>query len=154
MASFLLPLRTLRPLLHQQPRSALLRFQPPQSTVNLLRKPAPTPTPSAILSPHTHRLFSSTPSQKATYNQVRRGCRVSQKSRRPRSPALVNRTQMKGVCLKTGVTKPKKPNSAERKTAKVRLSSGKVITALIPGEGKQIARWVERVERMEWLMMR
>lgn len=43
---------------------------------------------------------------------------------------------MKGVCLKTGVTKPKKPNSGERKVARVRLSSGKVITAYIPGEGK------------------
>ena len=42
---------------------------------------------------------------------------------------------MKGVCLKTGITKPKKPNSGERKTARVRLSSGKVITAYIPGEG-------------------
>lgn len=44
-------------------------------------------------------------------------------------------TQLKGVCLKTGVTKPKKPNSGERKTARVRLSSGRVVTALIPGEG-------------------
>lgn len=42
---------------------------------------------------------------------------------------------MKGVCLKTGITKPKKPNSGERKTARIRLSSGKVITAYIPGEG-------------------
>lgn len=42
---------------------------------------------------------------------------------------------MKGVCLKTGITKPKKPNSGERKTARVRLSSGKVVTAYIPGEG-------------------
>lgn len=44
-------------------------------------------------------------------------------------------TQLKGVCLKTGITKPKKPNSGERKTARVRLSSGRVVTALIPGEG-------------------
>lgn len=43
---------------------------------------------------------------------------------------------MKGVCLKTGITKPKKPNSGERKTARVRLSSGKVVTAYIPGEGE------------------
>ncbi|EHA27839.1 hypothetical protein ASPNIDRAFT_185619 [Aspergillus niger ATCC 1015] len=45
---------------------------------------------------------------------------------------------MKGVCLKTGITKPKKPNSGERKTARVRLSSGKVVTAYIPGEGHNI----------------
>ncbi|TPR07388.1 Fructose-bisphosphate aldolase class-II family protein [Aspergillus niger] len=74
----------------------------------------------------------------ATYNQVRRGCRVAQRARRSRSPALIGRSQMKGVCLKTGITKPKKPNSGERKTARVRLSSGKVVTAYIPGEGHNI----------------
>ena len=42
---------------------------------------------------------------------------------------------MKGVCVRVGTTKPKKPNSGERKVARVRLSSGKVITAYIPGEG-------------------
>jgi ribosomal protein S12 len=42
---------------------------------------------------------------------------------------------MKGVCLKVGITKPKKPNSGQRKTAKVRLSSGRIISAYIPGEG-------------------
>lgn len=39
------------------------------------------------------------------------------------------------MCLRVGTTKPKKPNSGERKVARVRLSSGKVITAYIPGEG-------------------
>lgn len=83
----------------------------------------------------TARQFSSTPLAQATYNQVRRGCRKPQKARRRRSPALHNRPEMKGVCLKTGITKPKKPNSGERKTARVRLSSGRVVTAYIPGEG-------------------
>jgi hypothetical protein len=50
---------------------------------------------------------------------------------------------LKGVCLKTGITKPKKPNSGERKIARVRLSSGKIITAYIPGEGK-IYNWIGR----------
>jgi ribosomal protein S12 len=45
---------------------------------------------------------------------------------------------MKGVCLKTGITKPKKPNSGERKTARIRLSSGRVVTAYIPGEGHNV----------------
>lgn len=45
---------------------------------------------------------------------------------------------MKGVCLKVGITRPKKPNSGERKTARVRLSSGRVITAYIPGEKHNI----------------
>lgn len=48
---------------------------------------------------------------------------------------MVGRPEMKGVCLKVGITKPKKPNSGQRKTAKVRLSSGRIISAYIPGEG-------------------
>lgn len=42
---------------------------------------------------------------------------------------------MKAVCLKVSIMKPKKPNSAERKVAKVRLSSGRSVTCYIPGEG-------------------
>ena len=50
---------------------------------------------------------------------------------------------MKGVCLKVINTfKPKKPNSAERKVAKIRLSSGRAITAYIPGEGGYFSFWV------------
>ncbi|QKX59214.1 uncharacterized protein TRUGW13939_06346 [Talaromyces rugulosus] len=84
------------------------------------------------------RLFSITANQQATYNQVRRGCRKEQRARRGRSPALANRPELKGVCLKTGITKPKKPNSGERKTARIRLSSGRVVTAYIPGEGHNV----------------
>ncbi|KAI9831730.1 MAG: 37S ribosomal protein S12, mitochondrial [Phylliscum demangeonii] len=84
------------------------------------------------------RAFSTTPARAATTNQVRRGCRQQQKARKPVSPALVNRPAMKGVCLKVGIVKPKKPNSAERKTARVRLSSGRLITAYIPGEGHNV----------------
>ena len=51
---------------------------------------------------------------------------------------MVGRPEMKGVCLKVGITKPKKPNSGQKKTAKVRLSSGKVISAYIPGEGESL----------------
>ncbi|MCJ1318858.1 hypothetical protein MMC15_004190 [Xylographa vitiligo] len=86
---------------------------------------------------HT-RLFSTTPSTLATLMQVLRGCRVPQRARKSVSPAMVNRPQMKGVCLKVGITKPKKPNSGERKTARVRLSSGRTITAYIPGEGHNV----------------
>ena len=45
---------------------------------------------------------------------------------------------MKAVCLKVSVMKPKKPNSAERKVAKVRLSSGRTVTCYIPGEGHNV----------------
>ena len=96
-------------------------------------------TPTALtLSTTTRRQFSSSPIVRATYNQVRRGCRSGQRARRGRSPALTNHPGLKGVCVKTGVTKPKKPNSGERKVARVRLSSGKVVSAIIPGEGMDL----------------
>lgn len=91
---------------------------------------------SQSASPLARRTFTTTPPLSATYNQVLRGCRVEQRARKPTSPALVDRPEMKGVCLRVGTTKPKKPNSGERKVARVRLSSGKVITAYIPGEGE------------------
>lgn len=86
------------------------------------------------------RAFSSTPTPFATYNQVVKGCRKQQRARKAVSPALsnVNAPSLKGVCLKVGITKPKKPNSAERKTARVRLSTGRVVTCYIPGEGHNV----------------
>lgn len=50
--------------------------------------------------------------------------------------SLLNKSpQKKGICLKVYTVNPKKPNSAERKVAKTRLSNGKVIISYIPGEG-------------------
>jgi small subunit ribosomal protein S12 len=89
-----------------------------------------TTIPSASFRSFTTTLFRAT-----TINQVRNGCRKPQKKRRSLSPAMVGRPEMKGVCLKVGITKPKKPNSGQRKTAKIRLSSGRIISAYIPGEG-------------------
>lgn len=45
---------------------------------------------------------------------------------------------VKGVCLKVVIQKPKKPNSAQRKVAKVKLSTGFIIPAYIPGEGHNL----------------
>ncbi|OAL21668.1 hypothetical protein AYO20_11340 [Fonsecaea nubica] len=93
------------------------------------------------LRPH-HRTFSTTPSLSVTLNQLRTrlGSRKPKKLRHAVSPALsaAKRPAMKGVCLKVGITKPKKPNSGQRKTAKVRLSSGRVVSAYIPGEGHNV----------------
>ncbi|KAK7188016.1 37S ribosomal protein S12 [Paraphaeosphaeria sporulosa] len=75
---------------------------------------------------------------KCTLIQVLRNGRTQQRARKLRSPQLAGRPELKGVCLKVGTTKPKKPNSGERKIARVRLSSGKVITAYIPGEGHNV----------------
>ncbi len=82
-----------------------------------------------------HHQFSTTSNVQATLNQVRRGCREKARARKRVSPALINRPHMKGVCLKVSTVSPKKPNSAARKVSRVRLSSGKVVTCYIPGEG-------------------
>lgn len=55
-----------------------------------------------------------------------------------KSPALIRNPFKKGVCLIVRTMTPKKPNSALRKIAKVRLSNGKEITAYIPGEGHNL----------------
>ncbi|CAD0028050.1 unnamed protein product [Aureobasidium pullulans] len=64
------------------------------------------------------RAFSTSSPFSATYNQVMRGCRVAQRARKPTSPQLKDRPEMKGVCVRVGITKPKKPNSGERKVAR------------------------------------
>jgi small subunit ribosomal protein S12 len=81
---------------------------------------------------------------KCTLIQVLRQGRIQQRARKLRSPQLANRPELKGVCLKVGTTKPKKPNSGERKIARVRLSTGKVITAYIPGEGTSLKSLEDR----------
>ncbi|KAI9752319.1 MAG: hypothetical protein M1815_000609 [Lichina confinis] len=73
--------------------------------------------------PAQHQNFSGTLHAKATYNQVRRGCRQGQKARKRISPALINRPEMKGVCLKVSTVKPKKPNSAARKVSRATTSN-------------------------------
>lgn len=54
------------------------------------------------------------------------------------TPALKGSPQRRGVCTRVYTTTPKKPNSALRKVARVRLSSGTEITAYIPGEGHNL----------------
>ena len=55
-----------------------------------------------------------------------------------KSPALKGSPQRRGVCTRVFTTTPKKPNSALRKVARVRLTSGVEITAYIPGEGHNL----------------
>ena len=71
---------------------------------------------------------------------------INQLVRKPRqsavvkskSPALEDCPQRRGVCTRVYTTTPKKPNSALRKVARVRLSSGVEVTAYIPGEGHNL----------------
>lgn len=75
-----------------------------------------------------------------TVNQLhRRGpFRKERKFNPKKTHPMDHRPQMKGVVIRTLIRKPKKPNSANRKCAKVRLSNGKEVTAFIPGEGHNL----------------
>ena len=68
-----------------------------------------------------------------TINQLIRKGREPQKARN-KVPAMEACPQKRGVCLQVKTMTPKKPNSALRKIARVRLSNGKEVTAYIPGE--------------------
>lgn len=85
-----------------------------------------------------------------TINQLTRKGR-SQKTRKSKSPVLnisvntlkrktnnLNAPQKRGVCTRVGTMTPKKPNSALRKYARVRLSNGKEVDTYIPGEGHNL----------------
>ena len=72
-----------------------------------------------------------------TINQL-----IKKKRSRPKTrdkvPALEKSPQKRGVCVKVYTTTPKKPNSALRKVARVRLSNGHEVTSYIPGEGHNL----------------
>ena len=73
----------------------------------------------------------------ATINQL---VRKPRKTKRAKSdvPALKNCPQRRGVCTRVYTTTPKKPNSALRKVARVRLTNGFEVTSYIPGEGHDL----------------
>jgi small subunit ribosomal protein S12 len=72
-----------------------------------------------------------------TINQlVRKGRKVLKY--KSKSPALNSSPQKRGVCTRVYTTTPKKPNSALRKVARVRLTNGVEVTAYIPGEGHNL----------------
>ena len=85
-----------------------------------------------------------------TINQLTKN-RRKKKTRKPKSPALLtgvntiakkhtnlNSPQKRGVCTRVGTMTPKKPNSALRKYARVRLSNGMEVTCYIPGIGHNL----------------
>ena len=72
-----------------------------------------------------------------TINQLLKSPRIS-KRRGEKTPALTGSPQRKGVCLRVFTKTPRKPNSALRKVARVRLTNNKRITAYIPGEGHNL----------------
>ncbi|MEZ5063347.1 MAG: 30S ribosomal protein S12 [bacterium] len=72
-----------------------------------------------------------------TINQLVRKGRQPQKAKTA-SPALKACPQKRGVCTRVYTTTPKKPNSALRKVARVRLTNGIEVTAYVPGEGHNL----------------
>ena len=83
------------------------------------------------------RFVSGTPKNMPTVNQL---VRQGRSAKRPKSkvPALAGSPQKRGVCTRVYTTTPKKPNSALRKVARVRLTNQLEVTAYIPGEGHNL----------------
>ena len=72
-----------------------------------------------------------------TINQLYRKGRKDIKAK-TKAPALQSSPQKRGVCIRVYTSTPKKPNSALRKVARVRLTNGMEITSYIPGEGHNL----------------
>ena len=110
---------------------SLARTQRPLMAVRpplIIKQSVPRLQPSTLL-----RQFHASPVPSATLNQAtRRKPRV--KRRVVKSPLLQNNSHKKGVVTQLIIGKPKKPNSAKRKVARVKLSNGEVVQAYIPGE--------------------
>lgn len=76
-----------------------------------------------------------------TINQLcKKSCR-KKKIVKSKTPALKKNPQKKGVCIKIFTRTPKKPNSALRKVAKIKLSTGKKLESYIPGEGHNLQEY-------------
>lgn len=75
-----------------------------------------------------------------TYNQL---CKKKRKNKIKlnKTPALDGCPQKKGICTKLVIRAPKKPNSALRKLARLRLTNGKRVYAYIPGEGHNLQQY-------------
>jgi small subunit ribosomal protein S12 len=76
-----------------------------------------------------------------TINQLLKTQKRLVKKSKVRSTALEGCPQKRGICVKITTMKPKKPNSAIRKIAKVRLSTGRRITVYIPGHGHNLQEY-------------
>ncbi|OCH86401.1 ribosomal protein S12 [Obba rivulosa] len=83
------------------------------------------------------RLFHPSPPAAVTLNQSTRR-KPPKKKKLSKAPLLDGNTQKKGVVSQVFTAKPKKPNSAKRKVARVKLTSGKTLQAYIPGEGHNL----------------
>ena len=76
-----------------------------------------------------------------TLNQLCKNRQRQKKIFKSKTPALEKNPQQKGICLKVFTRTPKKPNSAIRKVARVKLSNGKKVEAYIPGESHTLQQY-------------
>eukprot|EP00199_Chlamydomonas_sp_CCMP681_P006590 CAMPEP_0119116018 /NCGR_PEP_ID=MMETSP1180-20130426/52059_1 /TAXON_ID=3052 ORGANISM="Chlamydomonas cf sp, Strain CCMP681" /NCGR_SAMPLE_ID=MMETSP1180 /ASSEMBLY_ACC=CAM_ASM_000741 /LENGTH=275 /DNA_ID=CAMNT_0007105129 /DNA_START=25 /DNA_END=852 /DNA_ORIENTATION=+ len=94
---------------------------------------------SPTLQPHQSTQWGSQQVRNITVGQLLRGARSRPKKRAlTRTAKLQGAPFARGICLKVYTTNPKKPNSANRKVAKVKLSTGPAVIAYIPGEGHNL----------------
>ena len=77
----------------------------------------------------------------ATVNQVSKKVYRKKKENYNPTPFLKHKPFLKGVCAVVRITSPKKPNSAERKIARVRVKDGRMLTATIPGQGHNLQKY-------------
>jgi len=77
----------------------------------------------------------------STLNQLCKKNIRKKKIYKNKTPALKKKPQVKGICIKVYNRTPKKPNSALRKVAKVRLSTRKKVECYIPGEGHNLQQY-------------
>ncbi|KAI5896637.1 putative mitochondrial 37S ribosomal protein MRPS12 [Schizophyllum commune H4-8] len=94
-----------------------------------------TPLATSLLA--QSRAFHASPVASVTLNQAMRRKRPK-KASKGKSPLLEGAPQRKGVVTQIVIGKPKKPNSAKRKVARIKLSTGKPLQAYIPGEGHNL----------------
>jgi small subunit ribosomal protein S12 len=76
-----------------------------------------------------------------TINQLCKKNLRKKKKKNIKTPALKSNPQLKGVCIKVFIRTPKKPNSALRKVAKLKLSNGIKVESYIPGEGHNLQEY-------------
>jgi small subunit ribosomal protein S12 len=95
------------------------------------------PAGAARISTEAVSLHKSNSSPMPTINQLVRGARIARRAK-SKVPALQECPQRRGVCTRVYTTTPKKPNSALRKVAKVRLTNGFEVIGYIGGEGHNL----------------
>lgn len=106
-----------------------------RATAMAMRQPVSAP---GLRSPAAVRTFSASAPAHTTIQQCMRGARKPRRIRKGKVPALEGNPFIRGVCQRVYTMKPKKPNSAQRKVAKVKLRTGRIIIAYIPGEGHNL----------------